>query len=83
MQQLKLIPVSKAQHFSFILRSQARSPLNQLRVSEGLSHFAFPLTTIRGYLQFFEKKPEYQADNDKFNLLIEEVDKTIRLYEDI
>lgn len=28
-----------------------------------------PLTTIRGYLQFLEKKAEYQADNDKFNLL--------------
>lgn len=35
-----------------------------------------PLTTIRGYLQFLEKKPEYQADNDKFNLMIDEIDKT-------
>jgi PAS domain S-box-containing protein len=34
-----------------------------------------PMTTVRGYLQLLGKKEKYQADNDKFNLMIEEIDR--------
>lgn len=34
-----------------------------------------PLTTIRGYLQFLGKKPEYQKDACRFNLMIDEIDR--------
>lgn len=34
-----------------------------------------PMTTIRGYLQVLGRKREYQADKDKFKLMIEEIDR--------
>jgi two-component system sporulation sensor kinase C len=34
-----------------------------------------PMTTVRGYLQVMGRKQEYQKDNDKFNLMIEEIDR--------
>jgi len=34
-----------------------------------------PMTTIRGYLQYLEKKKEYQGDKGTFNLMIEEIDR--------
>lgn len=34
-----------------------------------------PLTTVRGYLQVLAKKEKYQADKEKFNLMIEEIDR--------
>ncbi|WP_371367699.1 Adaptive-response sensory-kinase SasA [Sporomusa rhizae] len=34
-----------------------------------------PLTTVRGYLQVLERKEEYQTDQDKFELMIEEIDR--------
>lgn len=34
-----------------------------------------PLTTVRGYLQVLERKEEYQTDKDKFELMIEEIDR--------
>jgi len=34
-----------------------------------------PLTTVRGYLQVIGRKHEYQKDKDKFNLMLEEIDR--------
>jgi len=34
-----------------------------------------PLTTVRGYLQVMGRKHEYQKDKDKFNLMLEEIDR--------
>ncbi|MCE5285812.1 MAG: PAS domain-containing protein [Pelosinus sp.] len=34
-----------------------------------------PMTTVRGYLQVLSGKVKYQADKDKFNLMIEEIDR--------
>ncbi|SFL35864.1 PAS domain-containing sensor histidine kinase [Pelosinus propionicus] len=34
-----------------------------------------PMTTVRGYLQVMARKHEYQEDNDKFKLMIEEIDR--------
>jgi two-component system sporulation sensor kinase C len=34
-----------------------------------------PMTTVRGYLQVMGRKHEYQKDNDKFKLMIEEIDR--------
>ncbi len=34
-----------------------------------------PMTTVRGYLQMLEKKDKYQEDKQKFNLMIEEIDR--------
>lgn len=34
-----------------------------------------PLTTVRGFLQFFQSKNEYANNSDTFNLLIEELDR--------
>jgi len=34
-----------------------------------------PMTTVRGYLQVLGRKEKYQADKDKFSLMIEEIDR--------
>jgi PAS domain S-box-containing protein len=34
-----------------------------------------PMTTVRGYLQVMGRKHEYQKDKDKFNLMLEEIDR--------
>ena len=34
-----------------------------------------PMTTVRGYLQVLGRKEKYQADKDKFTLMIEEIDR--------
>ncbi|MBP2631640.1 MAG: signal transduction histidine kinase, nitrogen specific, NtrB [Firmicutes bacterium] len=34
-----------------------------------------PMTTIRGYLQFLERKKEYQVDKSRFKLMIDEIDR--------
>lgn len=34
-----------------------------------------PLTTVRGYLQIMRRKKEYMEDKEKFNLMIEEIDR--------
>ncbi len=34
-----------------------------------------PMTTVRGYLQVLGRKEEYQTDKDKFELMIEEMDR--------
>jgi PAS domain S-box-containing protein len=34
-----------------------------------------PMTTVRGYLQLLERKEKYQAEKDKFRLMIEELDR--------
>ena len=34
-----------------------------------------PMTTVRGYLQLMGRKREYQADKEKFELMIEEIDR--------
>jgi two-component system sporulation sensor kinase C len=34
-----------------------------------------PMTTVRGYLQIMGRKQEYQKDKDKFNLMLEEIDR--------
>ncbi|WP_245823729.1 PAS domain-containing sensor histidine kinase [Sporomusa malonica] len=34
-----------------------------------------PLTTVRGYLQVLGRKEKYQADKEKFKLMIEEIDR--------
>jgi PAS domain S-box-containing protein len=34
-----------------------------------------PMTTVRGYLQFLGKKERYQADSEKFALMINELDR--------
>jgi two-component system, sporulation sensor kinase C len=34
-----------------------------------------PMTTVRGYLQVLEKRDKYQEDKQKFNLMIEEIDR--------
>ncbi len=34
-----------------------------------------PLTTVRGYLQLMERRKEYQADKENFELMIEELDR--------
>ena len=34
-----------------------------------------PLTTVRGYLQVMGRKEKYQTDKEKFNLMIEEIDR--------
>lgn len=34
-----------------------------------------PMTTVRGYLQFMEKKKEYQADKERLAVMIEEIDR--------
>ena len=34
-----------------------------------------PMTTVRGYLQVLGRKEKYQADKEKFELMIEEIDR--------
>jgi PAS domain S-box-containing protein len=34
-----------------------------------------PMTTVRGYLQLLGRKEKYQADNEKFKLMIGEIDR--------
>lgn len=34
-----------------------------------------PMTTVRGFLQILQRRKEYQKDTDKFNLMIEEIDR--------
>lgn len=34
-----------------------------------------PMTTVRGYLQLMERRKEYQADKEKLELMIEELDR--------
>lgn len=34
-----------------------------------------PLTTVRGFLQMFQRKPEYQGLSEYFSLMIEELDR--------
>ncbi len=34
-----------------------------------------PMTTVRGYLQVLGRKEKYQTDKDKFELMIEEIDR--------
>ncbi len=34
-----------------------------------------PMTTVRGYLQLLERKERYHADKEKFQLMIEEIDR--------
>lgn len=34
-----------------------------------------PLTTVRGYLQVLSRKEKFQTEKDKFNLMVEEIDR--------
>ncbi|MBP2636956.1 MAG: sasA 14 [Firmicutes bacterium] len=34
-----------------------------------------PMTTVRGYLQFLERKEKYQTEKENFRLMIEEIDR--------
>jgi two-component system, sporulation sensor kinase E len=46
------------------------------QMSAGISHeIRNPMTTVRGFLQFFMKKPEYAHNRDYFELMISELDK--------
>ncbi|MFZ7102975.1 MAG: two-component system sensor histidine kinase NtrB [Peptococcaceae bacterium] len=46
------------------------------QIAAGIGHeVRNPLTTIRGYLQLFLKKAEFEVYHNNFNLMIEEVDR--------
>lgn len=46
------------------------------QMSAGISHeIRNPMTTVRGFLQFFMKKPEYAHHREYFKLMIGELDK--------
>jgi signal transduction histidine kinase len=46
-------------------------------MAAGIAHeIRNPMTTVRGYLQSFQQKPEFSQFNSRFDLMIEELDRT-------
>ena len=53
------------------------------QMSAGIGHeIRNPLTTVKGFLQFFESKPNYLQDKDYLDLMISEIDRANKIISD-